>query len=947
MKHTLIFTLITFVMLTFLSNSFAQDTSPPERMVRMIYFLPNDRAYRPEVVQNMKDMIRRLQTFFEEQMQAHGYGEKTFRFETDAKGEPKVHRLDGLHSDRYYLDNLGYWLEVDQKFDRFGKNVYFLVWDNSTNTITSGVGGTGGGNKRNGQLAVPARFSFGLVAHELAHAFGLGHHDFRDGKYILSYGPGQNQLSACAAEFLAVHPYFNANVPIEDGTAPTIELMSPRTYPAGSEGVTIQLKVSDPDGVHQVLLSGIGNLIACRGLKGEKEAIVEFEYKGYHISPNDIVSISDAVSHSITAQAVDTNADTRWIEFNLAEISPHHIHTFGDHTNAVHSLAFSPDSKKIASGGWDVAKLWDVATQQNIATFEGGVSVVFSPNGRILATAGGNNVNLWDVATQRNIATFLEHIGHVYSLAFSPDGKMLASGTDEIIKLWDVATQRNIATFTAHKRPSEFTPVQTLAFSPDGTLLASGTLDRIIKLWDVATRNNIASIRVREDKLAPHIHSLAFSPDGTLLASGIGNGPGSVELWDVSTKRNIASIDHPTSVNSVVFSPDGRIIASGSREGIATLRNVSTRKKIVDFPHTYNVRSVAFSPDGRLLASGTEDGKVHLFDVTSFHVLTPPTARLSFNPPTIADQTFTVREAVNLTLPVATGGTPPYTYTLTPLPEGLSFDTTTRELSGTPTTAETTTATYTATDAANMSASLTFTIEVTAGVILDVNGDGQVTVIDLAIVALFYGTQVPADTRLPADVNADGVVDILDLTAVAQGIDAASSGNGLSLQAVEAALLAAAEQAADIEVIAEAPNALSGGNLTYRNVAAALADARLDKQIPETVLKELLHLLTERVAIPEQTALLPNYPNPFNPETWLPYQLATPASVTLSIYSVEGRLVRTLDVGYQPAGIYRSKHRAAYWDGRNDIGEPVASGLYFYTLRTSDFAATRKLIIRK
>ena len=616
--------LIILMVLGIQGISYGQNLNIGEpRTVRMIYFLPNDRPYRPEVVQNMKDMIRTLQTFFADQMETHGYGRKTFRFETDDKGEPKVHRVDGLHSDSYYLDNREYWQEVDQKFDRFAHNVYFLVWDNSKNTITSGVGGTGGGGKKHGQLAVPANFNFGLVAHELAHAFGLGH-DFRDGKYILSYGPGWNQLSACAAEFLAVHPYFNANIPIEEGIAPTIELMSPRTYPAGSESVTIRLKVSDPDGVHQVLLFGIGNLIACRGLKGEKEAIVEFEYEGFSHS-GGYIGISDAVSHTIGAHAVDTNADTSWIEFNLSEISQHHIHAFGDHTEAVRSLAFSPDGKKMASGGGDVAKLWDVATQQNIATFEGtfagGSSIAFSPNGRILAMGSGYNVKLWDVATKRNIATLKVYPNYVYSLAFSPNGKMLASGLDEgMIKLWDVATQRDIFTFEAHKYMGKWTnnSVISLAFSPDGTLLASGTYDHIIKLWDVATWENIDSIRAREDKLAPYIRSLAFSPDGTLLASAIGNGPGSVELWDVSTKRNIASFHHQASVNSVAFSPDGRIIASGSREGFATLRNVSKGKKIIDLPHTFDVRSVAFSPDGTTLASGTSDGTINLWDVTSF-----------------------------------------------------------------------------------------------------------------------------------------------------------------------------------------------------------------------------------------------------------------------------------------------------------------------------------------
>ena len=96
-----------------------------------------------------------------------------------------------------------------------------------------------------------------------------------------------------------------------------------------------------------------------------------------------------------------------------------------------------------------------------------------------------------------------------------------------------------------------------------------------------------------------------------------------------------------------------------------------------------------------------------------------------------------------------------------------------------------------------------------------------------------------------------------------------------------------------------------------------------------------------------ESALLANYPNPFNPETWIPYQLSASADVTVSIYSVDGKLVRTLALGHQPAGVYQSKSRAAYWDGRNAFGERVASGLYFYTLTAGDFTATRKMLIRK
>ena len=99
--------------------------------------------------------------------------------------------------------------------------------------------------------------------------------------------------------------------------------------------------------------------------------------------------------------------------------------------------------------------------------------------------------------------------------------------------------------------------------------------------------------------------------------------------------------------------------------------------------------------------------------------------------------------------------------------------------------------------------------------------------------------------------------------------------------------------------------------------------------------------------IPEETALLHNYPNPFNPETWIPYQLAKPAEVTLTIHAVNGTLVRTLALGHQPAGIYQTRTRAAYWDGRNEVGESVASSIYFYTLTAGDFNATRKMLIRK
>ena len=331
--------------------------------------------------------------------------------------------------------------------------------------------------------------------------------------------------------------------------------------------------------------------------------------------------------------------------------------------------------------------------------------------------------------------------------------------------------------------------------------------------------------------------------------------------------------------------------------------------------------------------------------------LTIPTT-LTFRSSAIADQTFVEGTAIApFYLPLATGGTVPYTYSLSPIPAGLSFTSAERLLSGTPTTAATTSVTYTVTDANDTSAALKFTIEVTeAGPgPLDVNGDGHVDVLDLVRVAFLYGTR---GAGLPEDVNTDGVVDLSDLTAVAQGIDAAGGGiNGLTLIELQAALLAVIEQVGAIEGLGEAPmrsTHVRVSYIAYDNVAAALNDVK-HFAIGDTraVLSAFLQLLSEIVAIPETTALLPNYPNPFNPETWIPYHLAEDADVTLHIYAVNGTLVRTLALGHHAAGAYQSQSRAAYWDGKNTFGEPVASGVYFYTFTADDFTATRKMLIRK
>ena len=107
----------------------------------------------------------------------------------------------------------------------------------------------------------------------------------------------------------------------------------------------------------------------------------------------------------------------------------------------------------------------------------------------------------------------------------------------------------------------------------------------------------------------------------------------------------------------------------------------------------------------------------------------------------------------------------------------------------------------------------------------------------------------------------------------------------------------------------------------------------------------LVSILPEK--LPVQTQLLPNYPNPFNPETWIPFELSQDSGVKLTIYDVAGNLVRVISVGYVQAGSYVGRSRAIYWDGKTDAGESVASGTYFYTLTAEDYTSTQKMIILK
>ena len=208
----------------------------------------------------------------------------------------------------------------------------------------------------------------------------------------------------------------------------------------------------------------------------------------------------------------------------------------------------------------------------------------------------------------------------------------------------------------------------------------------------------------------------------------------------------------------------------------------------------------------------------------------------------------------------------------------------------------------------------------------DVNQDGQVNILDLMRVVQFLGTD--ASVTPEADVDSDGSIGILDLILVAQHIGD-TGGSAPSLKTNRNVTIQSKELLTEmIQSWIWQAMLQNDGSTVYREGIA-----------------NLQKLLTS--LMPKKTMLLHNYPNPFNPETWIPYQLSEAADVSVTIYDVNGRIVRTLVLGHQEVGEYKRRSRAAYWDGTNSSGEHVASGIYFYTLSAGDYTATRKMQILK
>ena len=695
-------------------------------------------------------------------------------------------------------------------------------------------------------------------------------------------------------------------------------------------------------------------------------------------------------------------------EIKLWDLQNDRVTTFSGHANPVNALTFSPNGRWLVSGSddytckvWDVSQRIEIRSLQHISDWTRSQikAVAFSPDGRHLATAGVH-VKLWDTLGWSEITT-LRHDEWLWAVAFSSDGTLLATGDNRgQINVWDLQNQHAVTQLHVGSNS-----VYTVQFSPNDQILAGAGYEGKVKLWTVpnwksygtlTSNSTISDISFSPDNsmltgtgyesvnlwkvdsgeksatLTGHrgwVKAVVFSPDGRTVMSG--GEDDTLRLWDVTPYRSIT----PDMVRILYFLPRDRSLQPGIWTKLNTLlgnvqRFYANQMEINGFGR----KTFTFETDesGEMLVYRI-DGQFrdrYYHTNTAYKIHTEISSQFDMGRHVYLIVADISSQSIGGKNKCGIGGGDWYKnenlirgkggYAVIPA-SGPCFD-----------------GAYGVVVAAHE-------LGHAFGLEHDFRNDAYVMSYGVAPDRLskcaaswldthrFFNTDQTAfneptsiqmltpsaylrnarNFTLQFEVSdADGIHQAQLLVPVtpldpAPGVKLHSCKDlhthRSTLEFRVPTLTARQINNVVLQVIDVYGN-ITRQDYTLKANAALLPQNHVDANrdgiaAPEQLLATL--------AIPTETRIFANYPNPFNPETWIPYQLSDPAEVTLYISSVDGTLVRTLALGHQAAGTYHSKSRAAYWDGRNEHGERVASGVYFYTLSAGNFTATRKMFIRK
>lgn len=861
-------------------------TAADERMVKVVYFVPKDRPFRWNIPPALDTQMKKVQTYYADQMEAHGYGRKTFNLETDANGKVVVYPVTGQHGDAHYLtDTLNkIYEETKTQFDT-DTHIYLFVVDVSTEKIE---GNCGVARFEGGPAMVPAsgdcvvnERGVQLIAHELGHAFNLVH-DFRNDLYTMSYGSERSKFSVCAAVALNVNPFFN-EMGNTANTSATIDMLTPWTYPANAEDWTVRFKVNDPDGIYQVQFEQSvadegSSLSNCKTFDNIQDATVEF------MLPTDATA---------------------------AEINNIWIRVFDQNAN-------------VTAKGWTLEATDATDATDTTETFTYLTLSYNSPDSLVPT----NTRAQWD-----------GWLGHIWEK--TPDGQVTEKPqfhiTHPYVSVWGhwfyAHAESRIVYDISGKDYTRFECLFYLA-NPCTHAPPVASMEVICLADDTEIYNSgVLSGNAEKEK---NRHQISFGvPAGTqTLTIRITDGPndsrcdhfliGNARIFhsDISDIETIDPDRTETYLTLTYDSPDALVPTNNPTEWTWWGPNShNTWEKTPDglLPRRPNgfmdpERSTQYYDNWDYWFYGHAPGKI-VYDLKNgdytkfdavFDMPNPCGDIASVEVICLADDVEIYNSGVligsqsrnkNIRFDIPEG-TQTFTISITDGPNDNGCDhfifANAKLVHREPTVIEVDDYNYT-----------------------DVNNDGVVNIVDLVLVAVRYGEKIVGNPFPNPDVNRDGIVDINDIILVTQ--DMPPVAGAPTLAASQRSILTSTD---------------------WREAYAVLPDTVVDRGIA------VLDLLFG-AAVPTKTLLLENFPNPFNPETWIPYQLAKPADVVITIRAIDGQVIRKLNLGHQQAGRYVNRSRAAYWDGKNAYGESVASGLYFCTLTAGKFVATRRMLIRK
>ena len=670
-----------------------------------------------------------------------------------------------------------------------------------------------------------------------------------------------------------------------------------------------------------------------------------------------------------------------------------------DDADNINSIAYSPDGRYVAVGvelTW--AFLWDLNSDEMFGWGQEDASevydVAFSPDGRYLATGNDNgDLTLWELSswwTDDVKSINFKPGGNVRSVAFSPNGKYLAAdsydGRNTSVTIYDTINNKSV-----RQIDPDVYEVNALAFSPDGQYLAVGGTDPEIIIYRIGTAEITSVTAITEVatiQTSGEVLDLAWSPDGTMISDGR-------DVWNVTQQAP----EHPDNTDTnvtVSFSPSS-VQSPAIGEQLTLSLNITGGENVSGYQATVRFDTTAlkyvksangdYLPDGSFFIPPVVDGNSVTLAASSLAGESNgdgTLATITFEVVAVKDSTLTLSDVL-LTNSAGQSSQPLIEATQitesSPLPNDIGL---TLPLDFISEVAFAPNATY-------------FIVKAKYPMLTGISERNILygsCIITLHVPNSMQGFVFPIKTVQDASVDflLSVGINLIPLGGTfLDALDLFSKVNNSQNRELKIELHTAARhrEPPDTEMecivllkhpVNERP---TGINITveqqYRDrdrgatridkvseskrwifddgwaappAQVAVFDYPPFQLLPMEVQQYLLlHFsefgTTENGLIPKETALFANYPNPFNPETWIPYQLAAPADGTISIYAADGRLVRTLELGHQPMGNYESRSRAAYWDGRNQLGEPVASGVYFYTLTAGEFTATRKMLIRK